>query len=84
MPPASGSSSPTASSTGCGQPDRDGHLLPPLNGPQGILPLEPGPDASGFVVVDATLRVTHHPRIVVGPVDVKAFVEYRLVDGMRP
>jgi len=33
--------------------------------------------------VDATLRVIHHPRIVVGPVDVKAFAEYRLVDAVR-
>jgi hypothetical protein len=46
---------------------------------QGILQLEPGADVKGKIVVDTTLRVIHHPRIVVWPVDVKAFVEYRLV-----
>ncbi|HVS39234.1 MAG TPA: hypothetical protein VMS17_27000 [Gemmataceae bacterium] len=40
-------------------------------------------DATAFGVVDATLRVLHHPRIAVGPVDVKAFAEYRLVDAVR-
>ncbi len=54
---------------------RDEYEVLPLDDPQGILQLEPGPDVSGFVLVDATLRVIHHPRIVVGPVDVKAFTE---------
>jgi hypothetical protein len=35
-------------------------------------------------VVDATLRVMRHPRIVVGPVSVAAFVEHRLADAVRP
>ncbi len=60
--------------------DEYGVLL--LNDPQGVFQLEPGPDVKGFVV-DATLRVIHHPRIVVGPVDVKAFMEYRLGDAAR-
>jgi len=34
--------------------------------------------------VDATLRVIRHPRIVVAPVDMPAFTEYRLVDAVRP
>ncbi len=57
--------------------------MQPLNDPQGILQLEPGSDVSGFVVVEATLRVARHPLIVVGTVDVAAFVEYRLVDALR-
>lgn len=56
----------------------------PLNDPQGILYLPAGPEAKGFVLVDAMLKVIHHPRLVVGPVDVAAFVEYRLVDEMKP
>ncbi len=56
----------------------------PENDPHGILQLEPGPDVSGVIVVDATLPVVHHPRIVVAPVDLTAFVEYGLVDGARP
>ena len=63
---------------------RDVYEVMPLDNPQGVLQLEPGPDVRGVVVVDATLRVIHHPRIVVGPVDVKAFTEYRLVDAVRP
>ena len=55
----------------------------PLNDPQGILQLGAGPEAKGFIVVDATLKVIHHPPLVVGPVDVAAFVEYRLVDAVR-
>ena len=35
------------------------------------------------IVVDATLCVVHHPRIVVGPVDVKSFTEHRLADAAR-
>ena len=57
--------------------------MQPLNDPQGILQLEPGSDVSGFVVVEATLRVARHPRLVVGPVDVKAFTEFRLLDAGR-
>ena len=63
---------------------RDVYEVLPENDPQGILQLEPGPDVSGFIVVEATLRVVHHPRHVVGPVDVKAFVETGLADGVRP
>jgi hypothetical protein len=62
---------------------RDEYEVLPLNDPQGILQLEPGPEVQGFAVVDATLRVIHHPRIVVGPVEVKAFTEYRLLDAVR-
>ena len=34
-------------------------------------------------MVDATLKVIRHPRHVVGVVDVAAFTEYRLADGVR-
>ena len=65
------------------QGDRDVYEVLPENDPQGILQLEAGPDVKGKVVVEATLRVIHHPQHVIGPVDVAAFVEYRLVDAVR-
>ena len=65
------------------QGDRDVYEVLPENDPQGILHLQAGPEAKGFMVVDATLKVIHHPRLVVGPVDVAAFMEYRLVDAVR-
>ncbi len=67
-----------------GDVHRDEYEVLPQYDTQGVLQLEPGPDVSGFVVVDATLRVIHHPRHVVGAVDVKAFTEYRFVDAARP
>ncbi len=51
---------------------RDEYECLPQNDPQGILQLEPGPDVKGVVVVEATLRVVRHPRLVVGLVDVDA------------
>ena len=51
--------------------------------PQALLQLEAGPEAKGFVGVDAMLEVIYHPRLVVGPADVAAFVEYRLEDAVR-
>ena len=56
----------------------------PLGDPQGILQLELGADVKGKIVVEATLRVVHHPRIVVVTVDVAAFSEYWLVDAVPP
>ena len=67
-----------------GDAQRDEHEVLPPDDPQGILQPEPGPDVSGFVVVEAEPRVIRHPRHVVGTVDVKAFVEHRLVDAVRP
>ena len=65
-----------------GDARRDVYEVQPLNDPQGILQLAPGPDVKGKVVAEATLRVIRHPRIVVGLVVVKALVEYRLVDAV--
>ena len=64
------------------QGDRDAYEVLPLNDPQGILQLEAGPEAKGFLKVDATLKVIHHPRLV-GAVDVATFVDYRLADAIR-
>ena len=73
--------------TMAGPPDRRGqwdvYEVLPENDPQGILYLEAGPEVRGFVVVDATLEVIHHPRPAAGPVSVAAFTEYRLVDAVR-
>ena len=56
---------------------RDLYEVPPLNDPQGILQLQAGLEAKGFLLLDATLEGIHHPRIAVGPVDVAAFTEHR-------
>ena len=55
----------------------------PENDPQGVLYLEVGPEVRGFVLVDATLEVIHHPAITAGEVRVVPFMEYRLVDAVR-
>ncbi|HVS36856.1 MAG TPA: hypothetical protein VMS17_14950 [Gemmataceae bacterium] len=44
----------------------DEYEVQPLNDPQGVLQVEPGPELKGFIVVAATLRVIHQSRIVVG------------------
>ena len=73
--------------TMAGPPDRQGawdvYEVLPENDPQGVLYLEADPEVRGFVVVDATLEVIHHPPIAAGPVKVAAFTEYRLVDAVR-
>ena len=63
--------------------DRDVYEVLPENDPQGVLYLAAGPEAKGFVEVDAVLEVIHHPPIAAGPVRVAAFTEYRLVDAVR-
>ena len=65
------------------QGDRDVYEVPPENDPQGILYLAAGPGGEGLRRGGWTLRVIHHPRIVVGPVDVAAFTEYRLVEAVQ-
>jgi hypothetical protein len=73
--------------TMAGPPDRQGvwdmYEVLPENDPQGLMYLEAGPEVRGFVVVDATLEVIHHPRIAGRLVKVAAFTEYRLVDAVR-
>ena len=68
-------------------PDRRGqwdvYEVLPENDPQGVLYLEAGPEVRGFVLVDATLEVIHHPPIAAGAVRVASFTEYRLVDAVR-